>query len=186
MNDCDIVDLYFERDELAIAKTRQKYGAYLRFISKNVLRDDGDTEECVNDTYMRAWESIPPERPKCLRAFLGKIARNLSVNRYLSKRRQKRGGGECDLVLDELLEVVPDGEADGTLDDRITVRDCLSAFLASLPERNRIVFVRRYFYVMSVLEISRIMNISESNVKVILMRTRASLKKHLIDKGVVI
>jgi RNA polymerase sigma-70 factor (ECF subfamily) len=186
MTDREIIDLYFERDENAISETKVKYEKYLKTISLNVLYDEGEAEECVSDTYMRAWGVIPPERPTRLGAFLGRIVRNLSVNRYLFKRREKRGGGECDIVLDELLDVVPDKDTDSVIDDTIAIRDALNSFLSMLPTRTRVIFVRRYWYVMSVGEIARIMYLSESNVKAILMRTREKLKKYLDDKGVVI
>lgn len=186
MNDCEIVDLYFKRDECAIAETDKKYGRYLSSVSYNILHDVADAEECKSDAYVRTWESIPPERPLIFKAFIAKIVRNISINRYLYKRREKRGGGECELVLDELLDVVPDSECDSSVDEGITVRDALNSFISSLPYRTRVIFVRRYWYVMPISEIAVKMELSESNVKAILMRTREKLRRHLRDKGVVV
>lgn len=186
MNDFEIVELYFKRDENAITETRDKYGRYLESISYNILRDFGEAEECTSDAYMRTWEAIPPKRPILLGAFIGKIVRNISVNRYLFKRSEKRGGSLTDVVLDELSEIVSDSDTEVELDERIELRDALNSFLSALPYRTRVIFVRRYWYSMSISDIARVAELSENNVKVILSRSREKLKKHLKDKGVVI
>ncbi len=186
MNDSEIVDLYFKRDENAIVETRNKYDRYLTGISYNILRDFGEAEECTSDAYLSAWESIPPSRPTFLGAFIGKIVRNISVNRYLFKRREKRGGGLTDVLLDELSEIVSDPDSECEVDERIEIRDALNSFLSSQPYRTRVIFVRRYWYSMSISDIARTLEISENNVKVILSRSREKLKEHLKDKGVVI
>lgn len=177
MEDSKIIDLYFERSQSAIKETHEKYGHYCHTIAYNVLYSYEDAEECVNDTYLRAWKSIPPHRPSRLSAFLGKITRNLALDRYDSRTAKKR---ECplELALEEISECVPDSSTDSASDGGV-LRDAINSFLASLPRRTRIIFMQRYWYLSSISEISASLGISESNVKVILMRTRKKFKEFL-------
>lgn len=183
MEDIKILDLYWQRDEEAIVQTDHKYGRYCRSIAHNILHDPCDSEECVNDTWMQAWDSIPPARPKVLRLFLARITRNLSINRYEAKSTQKRGGGQTGLVLDELAECLADSH---DVEREVEVKalgECVAQFVRSLPEREGNLFVRRYFYVESVSMIATRYHLSENNVMVILSRTRKKLKTHLEQEG---
>ena len=183
MQDKDILDLYFKRAESALAETDKKYGKYCRYVSYSILRSDTEAEECVNDAYVAAWRSIPPKRPERLTAYLGKLVRNISINRYLHDRREKRSG-HTELVLEELSEIIPDLDTDRPLADDITLRDAINSFVSSLPKQTRIVFVRRYWYMSSIKDISKDTGITQSNVKVILMRTRHSFRVYLEKEGI--
>ena len=181
MNDTDIIKLYFERDEMAIEETKNKYGKYCRSVAFEILRSRDMAEECVDDAYLKTWQSIPPKRPSSLGAFVARITRNISINRLLYEKREKRFA-EGELVLDELAEMVSDADTEYSLADKISLSDALNEFLASLPELTRVIFVRRYWYLLSVKEIARSESITESNVKAILMRTRNSLSRFLKEK----
>lgn len=182
MEDNRIVDLYFERSETAISETSQKYGKYCHCIAYNILNSELDAEECVNDTYLRAWDAIPPARPRLLKSFLGRITRNLALDRYDREHAVKRGG-ECEIALDELGECIP--ESDGReMSDELAMKESINRFLASLPKQTRIIFIRRYWYLISVADIASGMGLSVSNVKVILMRTRKKFKEHLEKEGI--
>ena len=182
MTDKMIVDLYLSRNEDAISQTQKSYGRYLYSIANSILCSARDSEECVNDTYVKAWNSIPPTVPMSLSAFLGRLTRNISLNRYIKDRAQKRREN-IELIFDEIADIIPDSSSAEVSDD-IALRDALNSFLASLSERDRIIFVKRYWYMGSVKDIARDMSISQSNVKVILMRTRNSLQKHLKKEGI--
>lgn len=181
MDDKQIVSLYWERDEAALELTQDKYGQYLCAIARNILGSDEDAEECVNDTYARAWDSIPPQSPSRLGAFLGKITRNLALDRVRSDGAKKRGEGRVELVLDELAECLPDGG--GNVTDDVLLKDMLERFLRSLPEQTVRVFMRRYWYMSSVSEIAAEYRLSENRVKVILFRARNKLKAFLEKEG---
>jgi len=184
VEDSRIVDLYFKRSEAAIAETDEKYGRYCHRIAYNVLYSETEAEECVNDTYMKAWETIPPTRPTRLSAFLGKITRNIAINRYFRNRAQKRTAG-AELVLDELSEVVADtGTGEAQMTDEIALRDALCGFLGAQPSQNRIIFVKRYWYMAEVRDIAKEMKLTESCIKVTLHRMRQSLRKHLEREGI--
>ncbi len=177
MEDSKIIDLYFERSQVAVRETHEKYGHYCHSIAYSVLYSDEDAEECVNDTYLKAWQSIPPHRPLRLGAFLGKITRNLALDRYDAKAAKRRNGG-IELALEEISECVPDTIGESESEGK-ALSDAINSFLASLPKRTRIIFMQRYWYLSSISEISNSLGISESNVKVILMRTRRKFKEHL-------
>ena len=181
MDDKRIIDLYFARDELAIDETRVKYGKLLEHIALNILNSHEDSEECVNDTYMKAWQSMPPTRPNILSAFLCKITRNLSINRYI-QNRARRKGLSADAVFEEIAECIPD--TSGPISDTIALRDAINGFLARLPETARKIFVKRYFYMMSVKEIALEFKITANYVKVSLLRTREKFKEHLEKAGI--
>lgn len=185
MEDKKIVDLYWERSECAISETSKKYGKYCSYIAFGILLSESDTEEVVNDTYMRAWDAMPPHRPRRLSTFLGKITRNLALNRLERMKAQKRNA-RIDLILHEVEEFLPSGDGEESMTNEIVLRDALNEFLASLPTRERKIFVRRYWYMSNISGIARDFGMSESNVKVTLMRTRGKLKEHLDKKGITI
>lgn len=182
MDDQYIVDLFFKRDEQALSLTQEKYGKLCHSVALNILGNHEDTEECVNDTYLQAWNAIPPERPNLLGAYLCRIVRNLAINRYRADRRDKRGAGQTALALDELTECVSDGS--GSLCDEVTLRDALNTFLRTMPDLTRRVFVQRYWYVRPVADIAAEFGMSESRVKMILHRTRNRLREHLNKEGI--
>lgn len=184
MDDSEIIELYWERSENAIAETSKKYSRYCLYISYNILHNNEDVEECVNDTYLRTWNTIPPRRPNCLATFLGKITRNLSLNRYKQYTAKKRGLGHTALVLSELEGCIPaTSDAEQTTDEMV-LAEALNTFLATLPKINRVVFVRRYWYLSAIKEIAKQYDMSESKVKSMLFRTRNELKKHLEKEGI--
>ena len=164
MNDQKIIELYFARDERAISETSEKYGIYLSAIANNILCNTEDSRECINDTYLSAWNTIPPKRPERLSTFLGKICRNLAFNKYRHDRREKRGGGECALVLDELSEIVSGrDDVEGTVERSELVRE-INSFLGLLNDRQRSIFILRYWYFCSIEDISVRCAMSISNV----------------------
>ena len=178
MEDRDIVALYFARSENAIAETARKFGAYCRTIAYGILQNREDSEECVSDTYWRAWNAMPDQRPACLPAFLGKITRNLALNRWEKARAEKRGGGRIPLVLDELRQCAAQDPAEQLADEMAFV-ERMNRFLGGLPAEKRKIFLRRYWYCSSVQEIAADFSISESKVKMTLLRTRRALKAFL-------
>ena len=181
MDDSVITELYWQRDERAINESRSKYGAYCSTIADNILHSAEDTEECVNETWLKAWNAIPPERPSRLSAFLGKITRNLAIDRYRRDRSGRCGGGQTALCLDELGECTG-GET--AIEDRLALRELLNIFLRGLPEKNRDIFLLRYWYMMPVAEIAKRNALTEGAVKMILQRVRKKLKKYLEKEGV--
>ena len=180
MEDHEIVALYWARNERAIAESDQKYGAYCRKVAYNILRDREDSAECVNDTYLRAWDAMPPQRPSRLRAFLAAITRNLSLDRCRAAGAAKRGGKQLALALTELEEAIPSG---GSVADDLALADLLDRFLAGLSPEDRKIFLRRYWYMLSVREIARGMGLGESKVKMSLLRSRRTLKAQLEREG---
>ncbi len=186
MQDSKIVELYMARSEQAISETAKKYGRYCHYIAYSILHSDEDAAECVNDTYLRAWNAIPPARPNCLQTFLGRITRNLSLNKWEKLSAKKRGAGQMPLVLEEMAECIPaEGMADDTVES-MAIQDSMNRFLAGLPAETRKIFVRRYWYMSSVKEIAEEYGFSESKVTVMLFRTRAKLKAALEKDGVLL
>ena len=183
MEDEKILDLFFSRSELAIFETQRKYGKFCFLIANGILNCKEDAEECVNDTYVRAWESIPPHRPECLSAFLGRITRNLSLDRYRKMNAEKRGKSPVALPLEELEECLPDASAQPRTDS-ILLQSAINSFLRTLPTEARIIFMQRYWYFCAVKEISVRLKISERKVKMSLLRTRNRLKKYLEKEGI--
>lgn len=184
MDDKEIIDLYWERSELAISETDLKYGRVCNRVAYRVLSNVEDSEECVNDTYLKAWSVIPPTRPVKLMAFLVKITRNLALNRYEKYAAEKRGGGEVPAALDELSECIPDpNSVENQIDNRLLV-DRLNEFLEGLQPDARRIFLRRYWEVCSIREIAELYSISESKVKVSLFRTRGKLRSFLEQEGI--
>ena len=181
--DADIVSLYFDRSEEAIAACQVKYGKTCHTIAYNILHSDEDAEECVNDTWLRAWNAIPPERPARLGAWLSAITRRLALSRYEYKTAAKRCGG-VEASLEELSECVADGAI--TVADDVAIRDAINSFLAALPTRTRMIFMRKYWYMDSVADIASAMGMGESAVKVTLHRTREKFRKHLEKEGITV
>lgn len=181
MEDREIVALFEGRSEAAIVEASRKYGAYLKLIAKNILGDDAFAEECVNDALLSAWGAIPPARPQRLGAWLGKLVRNIALNRYEKNRAKKRGGGEIEAAFSELEGVIPAGGADAG--EGLALKNALNSFLAALPAEARRIFVQRYWYILSVNEIADENGVSVSKVKSSLMRTRNKLKIHLEKEG---
>lgn len=180
MEDKQIISLFLNRDEKAIVETSHKYGAYCNSISYNILKNREDSEECVNDTYVKTWNSVPPKIPLSLSAYLGKIIRNISLNLYKRKHTAKRGGYEIPLVLDELSEVIA---GENNVVDTIYQKEnekaiikVLNKFLYGLDKQSRNICIRRYFYMDSISEISKKFVVSESKVKSLLFRSRKKLK----------
>lgn len=186
MDDKRIIELFWARSEQAITETANKYQKQLCFLSYNILGDKEDSEECANDTYLRAWNSIPPKRPECLRGFLLKIARNLSLNKLKLYTAQKRGGGQTELALCELEECVSSDISVEEEAEAHFLKEAINQFLAELPKKARIIFVRRYFYLCSVADIAKGLSLTESDVKSTLFRARNKLKLHLEKEGVFI
>ena len=181
MDDKRIIDLYFDRNERAIEETKDKYGKLLSHIAYSILNSEEDSEECVDDTYVRAWKSMPPTRPNILSAFLCKITRNLSINRYL-QNKSRRQYISADTVFEEISECVPD--TSGPISDTIALKDAINGFLKKLPETQRKIFVKRYFYMLPIHQISAETRTSVSNVKISLMRMRTKLKEYLEKAGI--
>ena len=183
MTDDKIIQLFFQREEVAIEETQKKYGSYCFKIANNILNNREDSEECLNDTWLKAWESIPPTRPTYFNLFLAKITRNFAINTYRSKHTHKRGKGEMALVLDELEECIT-GETDvETLYIAEELQSSINKFVRGLSEKDGNVFIRRYFYADSIKDISNRYHISENNVRVMLNRTRNKLKLRLEKEG---
>lgn len=183
MEDHQIVELYWQRDQLAIDQTERKYGNYLTKIAYHILYDLEDCAESVNDTYMAAWNAIPPHRPQSLCAFLSKLTRRIAIDLLRKKQSAKRGSGEYALSLEELSQCLPGGDdPEETVNGR-ELASCIEAFLRQLPEKTRNVFLGRYFYMDSVKEVARYCGLTESNAKVLLHRTRLALGEYLKKEG---
>lgn len=184
MEDEAIVALYFQRAEQAIAESDAKYSAYCGHIAYGLLRDRQDTQECVSDTWLAAWNAIPPHRPAVLRTFFGKLTRRLALQRLRSQGRLKRGGGEAALALEELGDCIPTGCGDPqtALEGR-ELTAVLNRFLAALPARQRQLFLARYWYGLSIKELAERFGFSQSKVKSLLYRIRCSLRHTLEKEG---
>ena len=183
MEDTAIVELYWQRSDRAVAETEQKYGAYCRRIAYNIVENLQDAEECVNDTWLAAWNAMPDQRPNALSRFLACLTRNAAIGRYREKHRLKRGGGETELVLEELAECLSDGR---DLDEELERRELerlIGSFVAGLKESERLVFTARYFFLTPVAEIADKLSMSESKVKSMLFRLRGRLRKRLEKEG---
>ncbi len=183
MDDNRIIELYFERDNSAIQETKSKYGRLLYSVSYNILRTREDAEECESDTYMAAWDQIPPTRPQVFSAFLSRITRNLSFKKLKSNTAQKRGGGIGTLPLDELIATIPDN-TDAI--SQLELTEILNTFLRGLPACERQVFICHYWYCDSIKDIARQFGFTQSKVKMMLSRTRKKLLDHLRKQEVFI
>lgn len=182
MEDEKILELYRVRSENAIEETAKKYGAYCTTIAANILLSPEDREECVSDTYLRAWNAIPPERPENLRMFLARITRNLAINRHKAMSAQKRNG-EMTAVLEEMEECLTTGI---TPEDHIQAKElgqAINRFLRTVSKRESNVFLRRYFFSESNTQIAERYGLTAGNVNVILLRTRRKLRDYLVKEG---
>lgn len=186
MQDEEIVDLFWERKERAIEETQRSYGKYCFSIAYNILRDDRDSEECVNDTWLRAWNVIPPKRPERLSIFLGTITRNLSFDKWKYKNADKRGSGIMEAELEELLECVPSAQSTEEVVEAAELERSINRFLHTLPEKECNIFLRRYWYVEEYHEIAGRYRMNLNSVKTSLFRTRKKLKRYLEQEGVVL
>lgn len=182
LEDCKIIELYFNRDERAITETSLKYGAYCTKIATNILADIFDAEECVNDAYIKAWDSIPPTVPTLLKSFLGRITRNIAIDRYNSKNADKRGGRIAE-SLDELSECIGTYDTESDINSH-ELYEIINLFLSREKELSRRVFVRRYFYGDSIADIAKKHRIGESRVKTMLFRARQKLAFILSQEGI--
>lgn len=185
MNDGGIIELFFKRDERALEETAKIYGPYCFAVAKNILEDPRDAEECVSSAVLKAWESIPPARPERLGSWLAKLTRNIAINRYKAEKRQKRGGGEAALVLEELAEIVPSGQDPASETQYNELKAAVNAFLGELPERERAVFMRRCFFAEPVKEIASRFHMTPGAVMTLLSRTRGKLKRRLVKEGLI-
>ena len=186
MEDNQIIDLYWVRSQQAIAESERKYGAYCRTVARNILDRAEDAEECVNDTWLRAWNTIPPQRPTFLQAFFGKLTRNLSLGRWRRDRAQKRGGSQVELALDELEDCLAARDrVDETLNAQITAR-LISDFVRQLPQQDRLLFLRRYWYLDDIQTLAKTFGMGQSQVKSRLHRIRLRLKTELEKEGVAV
>lgn len=183
MQDRDILDLYFARDERAISESSQKYGKYCLGIAQSILRNMQDAEECVNDTWLRAWNTIPPACPDHLGQYLGGITRHISLDKHRYKNRVSRGGGEVEVAFDEISEVVDSGINVATQAEERELLVAIDRFLWSLPERECNVFIRRYYHFDAIKDVAARYGLSVSNVKKILSRTRRALRDFLKQEG---
>ena len=184
MEDASIVDLFWQRDETALAETKSKYGRYCQVIANNILHNDEDAQECVNDVFLAAWNAIPPHRPEKLSTFLAKLTRRIALNRWRDASAERRGGGNIDASLSELEGCIPsDTDVDEALDTQ-AFSELIDAFLATLSADERRVFVRRYWFFDSIGSIAKRYGFSESKVKMTLKRTRDKLAVRLKKEGV--
>ena len=182
MDDKSIVDLFFQRNENALKAVEEKYSRYCNYIASNILPLKEDCEECVNDAYLRLWNSIPPNKPDNLKSYLGTVTRNLALDIHDRNTAQKRKNDTC-LVYEELAECLTATNGSQLTDD-LAIKNALNKFLGSLNQQKRIVFMQRYWYLSSVKEIAENNGLNESNVKIMLMRLREQLKKFLEKEGI--
>ena len=183
MEDLKIVELFWQRDQLALAETERKYGGYLNRVAMNVLGDPEDSRESVNDTYLAAWEAIPPHRPTHLCAFLSKLTRRIAIDLLRKNQSQKRGGGIYEASLEELAQSLPGGNSTEEIADGHALTQAIGEFLKQVTDTARTAFICRYFYMDSLRETARTCGITESNAKVLLHRTRQGLREYLEKEG---
>lgn len=183
MEDREITELFNSRSEEAIKTAKEKFGRLCKKIIFGILKNEEDCEECENDTYMKLWNTIPPQQPKSLTAYIARIAKTTAINKYRADHREKRGGGEIDLVFDELADIVPSKDnVQGMAESKETAA-AINEFLEQLPKEKRIIFVRRYWFCSSVKDIAYDLKLTESNISVILSRTKSALKDFLKERG---
>jgi len=186
MTDIEIIDLYLQRSESAIDETAKQYNSYCSAIAMSILRNQEDVDEVVNDTYLSVWNSIPPEQPKTFSTFIGRITRNLSLDRHRKKNAQKRGGNETILMLSELESCIPTARS---VEDEVDVNilaQAVDSFLSELRQEDRAYFMCRYWYTHSVSQVANQFNVGNSKVKMSLHRTRKKLKIYLEKRGITI
>lgn len=186
MEDGQILDLYFARSEQAIDETSKKYGKYCYTIAYNILYSEEDSKECLNDTWLQAWNSMPPARPNKLSAYLGKITRNLALHVYEKMHRQKRGGDQVEMVYEELEGVLSGGGSPEEAMEAQHLTECINRYLKGLPAQHRMIFVGRYWYMESIQQIAKHLGISQSKTKTTLFRLRNGLKEFLKKEGILV
>lgn len=184
MEDSEIIGLYWQRSEEAVSATAEKYGSYCAAIAGHILNDPEDAKECVNDTWLAAWSSIPPQRPGKLSVYLGRLTRNLSLNRAKARAAEKRGGGQRELALAELEECVPDPRGVEEAVEERELTAVLNRFLRaqSLPRRN--IFIRRYWHLVPIRELAGEYGMSENAMASLLFRMRGKLRRFLEQEGI--
>ena len=182
MTDDRIIGLYLERSEDAVTETQRQYGRYFTSIAYGIVRNESDAEEIVNDVYLQAWNTIPPEHPDSLKAFLGRMTRQLAIKKLEKNTAKKRGEGQYLCVIEELEECIS-GDDGEDIPDMLALRDVMNRFLRTLPKDVRGVFIRRYWHMQSIAQIATVCSMSESKVKSQLMRTRKKLKTYLMEEG---
>ena len=183
MDDTAIIDLYWQRSDQAISETDRKYGRYCHRIAMNICADREDAEECVNDTWLRAWNRMPSERPSLLSVFLGTITRNLALDRWRVRHSQKRGGGETLLALDELGECVRGSVDPVQIVELKELEQAIDRFVNALPETDQTIFISRYWFLATVAEIAKKSGCTQSKVKTTLFRLRKKLRVYLQEEG---
>lgn len=184
MKDHEIIGLYWDRKETAITASFEKYGSYCHSISYNILHNNEDAEECVNDTWLGAWKAMPPHRPERLSTFLGKITRNLSLDRFKKYTAEKRGLGQTELVLSELEDCIPDETSVEQIINELILVKTINNFLYAQPQQKRNIFIRRYWYFFPIKDIAVVYGMSKSKVASLLSRMRNELKTHLEKEGI--
>lgn len=186
MRDKALIDRLLRRDARAVAEAQKAYGAYCLGLARRILGSEEDARECVNDAFLKLWNSVPPAAPENLRAYLARLTRNAAFDRYKRDRAAKRGGGAVSAALDELAEILPDA-ADGpeAQCEYAELKTCVNAFLRTLPARDCDIFLRRYFFAEETCEIAAAFSLKEANVRLILSRTRQKLKNHLTTEGLI-
>ncbi len=182
VEDREIVSLYWRREERAISETDKKYGRYCYTIAYRILNDEGDADETLNDTYLKAWNTIPPNRPEPLKPYVGMLSRQIAFDQYEKKNAVKR---KCpaSTVLEELAECIPDGDSGAELGESVALRDALNRFVRALPKKTREIFLKRYWYAVPISEIAKEYGVRENGVAVLLLRTRQKLKAFLEKEG---
>lgn len=183
MEDREIIDLFWNRADAAFTAVNEKYHSYCQHIAYNILKNEEDTEECVNDTWLKVWKSIPPHKPNNLATFLGKITRNTALNYLRDRSTKRKGSGQIDLVLEELEECVAHAQTIEQEIEEMELKKAINQFLATLPELERNIFVCRYWYLEPISGIAKHAHSSESKIKSMLFRTRKKLKVHLKKEG---
>ena len=186
MDDKELVELYWERDERAITETEQRFGSYCRAIAYRIIGTEEDAEECVSDVLLRAWNTIPPQKPERLDTFLGKITRNLAIDYKRKSNAVKRGSGEYDLAYQELERCLQSGNDPAEQIEAQELVAFIEEFLLSLPTTERRVFLRRYWHFQSIAEISAQLSFSEAKTRTMLYRTRKKLRTYLKNRGVIL
>ena len=181
MEDESIITMYQQRNENAIRETDAKYGRYCYTVAYNILHSEENALECLDDTYSTAWNTIPPERPTRLKCFLARITRNIAIDRYRYENAKKRLA-QTENIVEEYWECIP--STDAPIDDELMLKQAINSFLSGLDTRDRVIFMRRYWYSMSVCDIAKSMHLSESHTSVILHRTRKKFKDHLTKEGI--
>lgn len=186
LGDEQIIDLYFDREERAITETDKKYGAYLHTVAYNILANEQDAEECLQDTYLRVWNAVPPERPRVLCAFLAKVTRNLALHRYEMERRKKRVPGASCLPLEEVAEFLPSASRLDAELQSATVMKVINTYLKSTTKRRAYIFISRYFFSLSVTQIAERLSCSQSLVRRELEVCRRQLREILEREGITV